>query len=152
MMKNLLRKTAIIVAVLMLLNYSDSSAQDLSYRDVPSVILNAFQTKFRNARDVEWEYKHGYYEVEFEIGQREFEIKYDPKGNILYYEEELDGKQLPAAIQQTIRSKYPGFYIKEAEKKDSGRVTFKVELKNNSGEEWELILSPSGKILTKKLD
>lgn len=147
-----MKNRKIAASLIALLIFGTATAQKLPAKDVPSVILNAFQTRFRNAEDVEWKHKHGYYEVEFEIGRREHEIKYDAKGNILSYEEELDLTNVPQPVQAAIKSQYPGSTVKEAKKIESGNVTYKVEIRNTTGEEWDIILDASGKILSKKLD
>ena len=128
------------------------SAQKLASKDVPSVILNNFQTKFRNAEDVEWKYKNGHYKVEFEVAHRDYEIKYDTKGTVLYYEEELDTAAVPQPVRAAAMAKHPGTVLKEAKKVGAEAVTYKIEVKNNAGEEWDLVVDPAGKIISDKLD
>lgn len=143
----------ILLGMLSLFFFGAASAQKVSSKDVPSVILNSFQTKYRNAEDVEWKKKQGYYEVEFEVSKRDFEIKYSPNGKILAYDEELDTAGIPAAVQATVRAQYPTARIKEAKKKEKDNTTiYKLEIKNPEGKEWDLVLDPAGKVLSAKED
>ncbi|GHU96117.1 hypothetical protein FACS1894156_6800 [Bacteroidia bacterium] len=47
-----------------------------------------FQNDFPKARDVEWETANDIYEVEFEVGHRDFKALYDTNGNLLMVNEE----------------------------------------------------------------
>ncbi|WP_222597173.1 PepSY domain-containing protein [Chitinophaga pinensis] len=124
----------------------------MSPKEVPSVILNNFQTKFRNAEDVEWKLKNGYYKVEFEVAHRDYEIKYDTKGAMLYYEEEMDTSAVPQTVRAAGLTRHPGTVLHEAKKIEAGTVTYKIEVKNNAGEEWDLVVDPTGKIISDKRD
>ncbi len=128
------------------------NARSLDTLDIPSVVLNSFQTKYRNARKVEWEFKHGYYEVEFKIGKRAHEIKYGKRGNILYFEEELTVTRLPTPVQHAIKTHYKGYTVSEAKKKDNGRVNYEVELKKINSKEHEVLFSANGKVLKDEID
>ncbi|ACU62363.1 PepSY domain-containing protein [Chitinophaga pinensis] len=148
-----MKNRLLVIGVAMLtLSTVSVSAQKLSSREVPSVILNNFQTKFRNAEDVEWKHKNGYYKVEFEVAHRDYEIKYDTKGAVIFYEEEMDTSAVPQAVRAAAISEHPGTRLTEAKKREAGTVTYKIEVKNNTGEEWDLVIDPAGKIISEKRD
>ncbi|SFM69369.1 Putative beta-lactamase-inhibitor-like, PepSY-like [Chitinophaga sp. YR627] len=148
-MKN---RLLVIGAAMLTFSTVSVSAQKLSSKEVPSVILNNFQTKFRNAEDVEWKLKNGYYKVEFEVAHRDYEIKYDTKGAMLSYEEEMDTAAVPQPVRAAAMSKHPGTVLTEAKKIETGAVTYKIEVKNNAGDEWDLVIDPAGKIISDKRD
>ncbi len=128
------------------------SAQKIPGKEVPSVILNNFETKFRTAEDITWKRKGGNYEVEFEMGSRDFEIKYDFRGNKLYYKEELDVKTLPGKVRAVVLSNYPGSRITSAERVDNGQSIYIVEISDKKKDEWVIVVSNVGQILSRKQD
>ena len=42
-------------------------AQEMPKSEVPSVVLNNFNTQFSKATDIEWSKKRDFYHVDFEI-------------------------------------------------------------------------------------
>ncbi|MBW8683590.1 PepSY-like domain-containing protein [Chitinophaga rhizophila] len=147
-----MEKRTILLSVLTFFIFGTAFAQKIPSKDVPSVVLNNFQTKFRNAEDVEWKHKNNYYEVEFEINHRDYEIKYNPKGGVISYEEELDVNTVPSNIQSAIKTKYPNSTVREAEKKEKNGLTYKVGIKDAAGEKWDIVLDQAGKIISEKRD
>ncbi|MEW6039194.1 MAG: PepSY-like domain-containing protein [Pseudomonadota bacterium] len=127
--------------------------QELSRRQVPKMVVEAFEKAYPNAKGVEFE-KETFegkvaYEVEYKENGREYELLYDADGILLQKEEEIDSKALPDAVIQAVTSAYPKGKVKEAEKvmKPDGTVTgYEVEIKEK-GKKIELELDATGKIL-----
>lgn len=131
-----------------------SFGQKIYQNQVPSVVLNQFQQNFPNAKQIEWEKKPGYYEVEFEIGMmnRDHEIWYDSTGKVLYHKEEIAKSDLPAQVANTLKKDFKSYRIKDVKKIfRAGIVTYKMEAKSLT-EEWELVIDASGKIISQKPD
>ncbi|SEL10821.1 PepSY-like domain-containing protein [Parapedobacter koreensis] len=148
-----LKKWVILTTGLLLCSYTWASAQELRRNQVPSVILNRFETEFRNARDVEWERKLGLYEVEFEIGPWEHEVHYDRDGTKVYHEQEIGEDKLPQPVKDAIRQKYPDCRLSDMKRIDrKGQITYELEVKTAEGRERELILDEKGTIRSDKRD
>lgn len=112
-----------------------ATAQDISQSEVPSVVLNAFQSKFPKAVDVEWELKGDLYKVEFEIGRYDHDLWIDKNGNVKKHKEEISKSDLPAAIAEKIQTDYKEYRIDDVERIESeGKVTYKVELDGKRGD------------------
>lgn len=131
---------------------SVSLGQDIDKKEVPSVVLNAFQQKFSKAEDIDWERKKGFYKVEFEVGSYDYEAWITAVGDIVQYEQELHPNQLPTAVKTAIAQKFIGYKINDAEKlvvKD--KTTYTVELENAS-EERKVGFNAKGEVIENKLD
>lgn len=129
-------------------------AQDLSKREVPSVILNNFQNIFPKASDVEWEKKGTEYKVEFEIGywNNDQSAWFDSEGKLLRHKEEISKKDLPKNIYDQIQQDYKWYIISEIERITAEqKTTYQVELKSFT-KEWKIIYDESGAILSKHKD
>lgn len=133
---------------------NSSLGQKIYKSQVPSVILNQFQQNFPKAKQVEWEKKPGYYEVEFEIGMkdRDHEIWYDSTGKVLYHKEEIAKGDLPAPVINTLKKDFKSYRIKDVKRIfRAGSVTYKMEAKSIT-EAWELVIDAGGKIIGQKPD
>ncbi len=103
-------------------------AQDIHQKNVPAVILNAFQLKFANAEDIDWELNKGIFEVEFEFNGKDNKIWMDDRGKIIKHEQNLWQSEVPVAIIEAVRGKCKYFDLDDAERtEEGGRVTYYVD-------------------------
>lgn len=63
-----------------------------------------FELKYPNARDVEWEAKADYYEVEFKWNGHNMTAYFDKKGLWQSTETEVRFKELPNAVKQAVKT------------------------------------------------
>ncbi|SHJ47753.1 PepSY-like domain-containing protein [Pseudozobellia thermophila] len=147
-----MKKQILYIAALGLFTFSN--AQDLYPNQVPSVILNEFNSRFPNASDVEWEMKGALYNVEFETGwDRDHEVWYDPEGKIVRQKDEITAKELPEAVSQTIKTKFKGYRIDDVERiSDKGETVYKVEVNSLLKDDWDLVLNDKGELLSQTPD
>ena len=123
------------------------SNEDESSIEVPKVVLDAFATKYANAKSIEWEKENTIYIAEFKLDNVEFEAEFDMDGFWMQTEKEVDVKDLPAAVIAKINTDYPDFKIEEAEEVETSEITY-FELEIENGEmEYEIGIDNSGKIL-----
>mgnify|MGYP005814083851 CR=1 FL=1 len=121
-------------------------AQDIRQSEVPSVVLNAFQSKFSNAADVEWEMKGDLYKVEFEIGKFDHDLWIDKNGKVVKHKEELSKSDIPPAINDKIKTEYKDYRVDDVYKIESdGKVTYEVDLDGNRGDR-EITFAPDGTV------
>lgn len=98
-------------------------------------IKSEFNNQFPGARDIEWEYSKGVYEVDFEIGNTDYEAWYDEQAYLIMYKYDIPVSSLPIVVKNGINSRYPEYKIDDAEKVFKGTVTgYLVELEKGSKE------------------
>ncbi|MFD1003557.1 PepSY-like domain-containing protein [Ohtaekwangia kribbensis] len=123
-----MKKLIILLLAVWILNVH-ANAQDIPQSQVPSVILNAFQVKFPNATDVDWELKGDQYKVDFEIGTRDHDVWIDKSGNIKKHKEDISKKDLPQGIVNKIAKDFSSYKIDGTDKIEAdGKVVYLVEL------------------------
>ncbi len=114
-------------------------AQDIDQKNVPAVVLNAFQLKFANADDVDWELEKGVFHVDFELNDKKNEVWMDETGKISKHRQELWESEVPLEIIQTIRTKCKYFDLDKAVvNEEEGKAVYyiKFEIDNKDCEFW----------------
>ena len=128
------------------------SAQTIPQSQVPSVVLNAFQGKFSNAAEVEWEAKGDLYKAEFEVNKRDHDVWIDKAGKITKHKEDFPKKDLPAAIQQQITSEFKAYKLDDADKIEmEGKIFYQVELEG-AADDRKVLFSEDGKVQENTVD
>ncbi len=141
------------VVFLMVISAAMVSCAQNNYQSVvPSLVLNAFQQQFSNAKDVEWEMDNGYYAVEFEIGVNDHDAWFDSTGKLVKHKEDIAQTDLPEWIKTTIKTNYPRHRIDDVKKTtENGTIMYKVELERRS-EDRVLVFSADGNLIENRLD
>ncbi len=122
-----------------------SCAQDIPQNEVPSVVMNAFDSKFPNAMDVEWERKGDIFNVDFEIDKIDHEAWMDATGKIIKLETEIKETEVPAAVKATIAKDFKDCHIDDAEKiEKDGKIYYSIELDGKTGDRT-IIFDAAGK-------
>jgi hypothetical protein len=89
-------------------------------KDVPAAVIAAFKSSYPTAtiKGYAREKEHGktFYEIESKDGDTGRDILYHPDGSVAEVEETIAATDLPAAAQELIHSKYPGYVVSKAEK------------------------------------
>jgi uncharacterized membrane protein YkoI len=122
-------------------------AQKIDQKNVPAVILNSFQVKFPTADDVEWRLDKGNYRVNFEVNDKDHELRLDDRGKIVKHEQDLYVSEIPKVVLETIRGKVPFFDVEDADKiYENGKTTFEInfEIDDKDHDFW---ISEKGKLL-----
>lgn len=136
-----------IFFILLIILAVSTYAQDIDQKNVPAVVLNAFQLKFANAEDVDWKLKKGNYHVEFELLHKDHDVWLDNTGKILKHKQELWASEIPGAVIETVRSNIMFFDLDEAERtEEGGQVVYYVnfEIDDKDCDFW---LDGKGKLL-----
>ncbi len=144
-------KTIILFALAFMAS-ATSIAQKISSDKVPSEVREAFKKKFPSVVSTKWEREsETEFEVSFKENKEEYSAKFEKTGKWLETEHEMENAQLPASVQNTLKSEFAGFQIKEAEEvetSDLGKI-YELALKNKS-ESYEVKFSSDGKVLNKE--
>jgi len=124
------------LAIALCMSSTIITAQDIRQDEVPSLVINNFKKKFPKAKDIEWEYKKTYYNVEFEIGFfTDFEAWYDRSGKLIKYSEEISKRELPKVIQDNIKTNYKNYKIDDVEKvTENEKITYHIEIEKGNDE------------------
>lgn len=121
---------------------------------VPSAVKQAFTKQFANAKSVKWG-KEGSseYEAEFKMNGQELSANYSESGQWMETETDMEVKDLPSAVMQTIQSQFAGYKLKEAAKVDMPNApsVYEVDLKKGD-KALEVQFSPDGKVVNQKND
>lgn len=129
-----------------------ADAQDIAQSQVPSVVLNAFQGKFNNATDVEWETKGDLYKAEFEVGSRGHDVWIDKTGKITRHKEDFPKKELPQVIQQQLSTEFKSYKLDDADKIEmDGKVFYQLEL-DGTTEDRKVLFTADGKVQENTVD
>jgi len=129
-----------------------ADAQDIAQSQVPSVVLNAFQGKFNNATDVEWETKGDLYKAEFEVGSRGHDVWLDKSGKITKHKQDFPKKDLPQAIQQQLSTEFKAYKLDDADKIEmDGKVFYQVEL-DGTTDDKKVLFTADGKVQENTVD
>ena len=142
-----MKKTMLFAAGLMI--SLAACAQKVKETDVPSVVKEAFQNSYKDAKEVKWEKEGANFEAEFEIGETDQSVVYDASGKLIETETEIKADELPAAAKDYIAKNYKGAKIKEAAKITDARgtVTYEAEIKDK-----DLIFDSTGKFIKEEIE
>lgn len=137
----------IVVLIILALIVGNIFAQEIDQKNVPAVILNSFQVNFPTADDVEWRLDKGNYRVNFEVNDKDHELRLDDRGKIVKHEQDLYVSEIPKVVLETIRGKVPFFDVEDADKiYENGKTTFEInfEIDDKDHDFW---ISEKGKLL-----
>ena len=144
----------IIVLLVFTLVTANTLAQNISQKNVPAIVLNAFQLKFSNATGVKWKLEKGNYHVGFDVNNKENGLVISDRGIILRHQQDLYVSEIPKAVLETIKSKVVLFdIINDADRFEEGKkIIYKINLKIN-GKTHEFEMNERGKLMkyTKEL-
>lgn len=147
-----MRTQILMIATLGIFNFSN--AQEVPQSQIPSVIVNQFNSKFSKATDAEWEIQGTTYNVEFETGWNiDHEIWYTSEGKILKHKEDISVSELPKAVHNRINTDFKGYSIDDLQRITEGnKVVYKMELNSLLQQDWDVVISSEGIVLSKMAD
>ncbi len=124
--------------------------------EVPQAVKNAFNQKYPAAQMVAWELERiGEFEAEFKLNKKEMSANFLEDGTWVGSEIEIEKKDLPVTIKNSITVKFPDYEIEEAEisEKPNGEKLYEVELENGKTKmEFKAIFSVDGSFVKKEIE
>lgn len=143
---------SILIGSLFLCTACGSDNDDLSVDDLPSQVVDDFDTRHANSTGVQWEREGNFYEAEFTENGVEKEIVYDLDGNWVQTECEISTDDIPEAAVAYINENYAGASIDEAETIMRAEGDFvEVEIDDN-GTERELLFDEDGNFVEEVIE
>jgi len=116
---------------------------------VPDAVKNTFSNKFPTASNIKWE-KENKTELEanFKMNNTDVSANFKLDGSWVETETTIPSNQLPAAVTNTVNTKYPGSVFGRTEKieKPGGKLLYEVNI-TVKGKKKELELDPDGVIV-----
>ena len=118
--------------------------------EVPTVVKAKFQELYPKAEEVNWDVEGSNFEVSFESEEDvDISLLFDGNGNILETETEVEKKDLPAAVKESLEKDFSDWEITELAKIVSdGKTIYEAELEKGE-KQIDAILSPDGKLVKK---
>jgi len=151
-MKNptVLRFLAFLLAAPLLATSVRAQEHSIKRKDVPKVVLDAFQKSYPKAQikgyAKEVEQKTVLYEVESVEGKVHRDITYLADGTLHTIEETLPFSDLPEPVQATVHKEYPKGKVSLCEKLIKGSTIQFELLLGSDGKEYEVVLNVDGSI------
>jgi uncharacterized membrane protein YkoI len=131
-------------------------AQDKDEK-IPKIVMDSLKAEFPKAEIVKWtkekEADKLVYDIEFKQGSQKFEADIFENGSIHNWEKQIDSKDLPKAVRDTLDKKHPRAAIKEVMQitavKDNKDMLegYEVVFVTADEKEAEVTFAPDGKIL-----
>jgi hypothetical protein len=115
----------------------------------PNAVAAAFSKQFPNSTNVKWGKENAKeYEANFKLNGINMSANYDLNGNLKETETEIAITDLPLAVSQSIKTKYPAAVISGADKieKAGGKIIYEADIKIN-GKKKEVELYEDGKFV-----
>ena len=143
------QKVALGFVIIVSTTITACQAQRVEQSDIPSVVLKAFQEKYPQAQDVEWEKESDTeLEAEFDLNGEEMSANFSQDGTWMETETEIKRKDLPKAVQSTLKSQFAGYEIEESEKVATPEQPEAYEVEIEKGETTlSVMLDKNGKVL-----
>jgi len=120
-------------------------------KEVPAKVSTAFAQKFPDAKKVKWDKENATeWEAEFKMNGKEYSANFNADGAWMETEYEINKKEIPAAVKQTLDGEFAGYKIEEAEISETaaGKV-YEFELEKGKME-VEVAIGPDGKVVKKE--
>ncbi|HVA49502.1 MAG TPA: PepSY-like domain-containing protein [Pirellulales bacterium] len=152
--------TSVLTLGLMLLTVDAralAKEEDVPLDQVPKVVLEAVKAKFPGAKLTEAakETEDGKttYEIGLEHKGQEYSVSLTAAGKITEIEREIEIKELPKAVSDAIKKKYPKGKMEKAEEVTAGgKTTYEVVVEASDDKDVEVTVDASGKILKEEAE
>lgn len=117
---------------------------------LPAAVSTAFKNAYPNAKITNVSKEDGNYEVESMDGTQRRDLIYKPDGTVVEYEEFVETKDVPAAVVNAIKSRYPKAVLGQCEKlfKDT-TMNYEAAIKG-AGSVSSVVLTPAGEWISPK--
>lgn len=139
-------KKIVLLALVLAVGFVSCDEDDMRNTDVPSVVLNAFNAEFSDAKKVDWEQIGDNFEAEFEIKNVDYEAFLNSEGNLLRHKKEITYADLPESVKTSIESDFKERKIDEVELLNlENEIYYQVEFDDLPMDE-KVIFSESGSV------
>jgi uncharacterized membrane protein YkoI len=151
-MRKLIAVLAVVVLVVPALRAADEKEEKVPLDKLPKAVVEAVKAKFAGAilvsAETEKEDGKTVYEVNLKHKGHAIEVTVTPEGKIVSVEKTIAAKDLPEAVADALKKKYPKATIKKVEElsKDDKVTGYEVLLVTSDKKTVEVVFDPTGKI------
>ena len=141
-------KSLLALAFLIVSFATRGCSQKVNEKDLPAPVKTAFNTKFPGATSIKWGKENAKeYEAEFNLNTTAVSANFKLDGSWVETETTILSSELPEAIINAVKTKYPGAVYGRTEKieKPGGKILYEVNITVN-GKKKELELNPDGSL------
>jgi hypothetical protein len=146
--------TLAIVAISGFAGSALGQEQKISAKKVPSAVIKAFKSSYPDAtiKGFAREKENGkiFYEIASKDGDVGRDVLYNPDGSVAEIEETVAVTELPGAIRESIKSKYPNAVITKAEKTIQGEKVGYEVIARQGRRRFSVEFDADGNVKTKK--
>lgn len=137
---------------------------------VPGALRTSFEAKYPQAKDVTWDFPEPVvvapiewewtewptidtndYMAKFKVNDIDYWAWYDTNGDWIGTVEEIDdNSSLPPAVNNTVKTQFPGYTVKSIDKEnDKNRTAYEIQMENGE-DKMKALIAENGQILKKK--
>lgn len=119
-------------------------------RKIPASVTEAFKEKYPHATKVEWKDKVTSFAASFEEDDKQYEARFNSKGEWQETEEQIDEEEIPETVKDGLeKSKYAEWEIRKVRRIElpDDAVQYKVQVEKNDIQRKNLLFSSDGKLL-----
>lgn len=109
-------------------------------------VLNAFNTEFTSAQEVEWTATGDYFRASFDMNGVKVAAYYNTDGELMGLTRNISSAQLPVSLQASLKKNYSGYWISDLfEVANNNGTSYyatlengdkKVVMKSSNGNDW----------------
>jgi len=138
-----MKKIIITLAIIIKLTADTFAAEE----KVNPAVMNAFNSKFRDAQQVTWAISDNYYKAAFNYHGTCMSAWYTATGKFISVTRNFSSTELPLYLRNSLKTKYAGYWITDLveESSKSGFSYYitienadkRIVLKSKEGDDWE---------------
>lgn len=138
----------ILIALLSFLSCESAVTQEEG-NSVPKVVKEAFQAKYPDEKKEDWEIdRNGNWEAKFKEDGEHYKADFTPDGKWIETECSIKKKELPKAVEKSVKNQFDDYEIVEIEKTDhhSKGLFYDVEFKKD-GKKFDVEFAKDGRVI-----
>ena len=124
-------------------------AQKIDANKVPKAVTDAFAKAYPGVKGVKWDKEKELFEASFDNNKQDMSVLFDANGTVKEVETEIEQKDLPASVKNSLAKEYADYKVKEAAKISAdGVTTYEAEVTQGK-KSFDFIFDANGKLLKK---
>ncbi|MDD3044112.1 MAG: PepSY-like domain-containing protein [Candidatus Delongbacteria bacterium] len=127
------------------------SAYGQTSKEVPPIVKAAFAKKFPGATDAKWNNEDNKdWGAEFKLNGKDLSANFDNKGMWAKTKYQIDSKEIPEAVNNTIKKDFSGYKIEKSEMTESKDTKVYDFVLEKAKEKIEVVIAHDGKVVKKE--
>ena len=132
----------LLIAAALFVSLGAFAGKEKVNEKVNEKVLNAFNTEFANAQQVEWSASADYFKASFALNGQIVSAFYNTDGELMGLTRNIPSTQLPVRLQTSLKRNYDSFWVSNLfEVSNSEGTSYYITLENG---DKKIILKSSG--------